>query len=383
MAQPHSSITSKVLSIVLLLVLLLILGACVFIIYGYVSPHGPITKPTATTAATPVATYTPIPATATPRPTPIVTPPPDSGFYQQDNKITMDEFQYYYPGIWDHYVVYDMFDGYKNYTMLYDFNTRETTQVADGTVFSYGTISNGQLLLYYPIGSKVYLYNIKERKSYLTCTNDDNARGSFSMSGTKLAYYQDVGHFDTAGKWAPAYSIRVFSMVDGTAASVIDNTPRPLDMQIYDNRLVYTIVNGDGSDVYFLDLGVLNPKPRRISSGTGDNNNARIYDNTIVYQSDVSGKHHIYAYDIPAGKTSLLTEEGEQYHADIYGNTIVYDDNRNGNWDIYAYDLGANAERRLTNEPHDQMAPVIYGNRIAYMDYRMEKDFPAIYTMTI
>jgi len=352
------------------------MGACVFVIYSYLSPPGPAIEPT------PAITYTPVPTakpTTTPRPS--ATVPPDDGYYQQDTKVTTSEFEYTYPGVWDHYIAYDMCDGMKNYTMLYDISTRETTQVADGTVFCYGTISNGKLLLYYPIGSKIYLYDIKDNRSDLTCTNDDNPRGSFTMFDTKLAYYQDIGHLDTDGNWVPVYSIRVFSMIDGSAASVVDNSPLPRDLQIYGDRLVYTLYSDIGSDVYLLELGAHNVNVQKISPGTGNSNYARIYDRTIVYHSDVSGKDHIYVYDIITGTTMPLTTEGVQWHADIYGSTIVYDDNRNGNWDIYAYDLNTHVERRITNEPHDQRDPRIFGNRIVYMDNR--NGYQAIYTMTI
>lgn len=381
--QPgEESLVSKIVFIGALLILLLIMGACVFVIYGYVSPHGPTERPTS--LPSPVATYSPMPTerpTPTPTPRATITPTPDTGYYQEDTKVTTGEFDFYYPGIWDRYIVYDMFDGTKNYSMLYDTYTRETAPIADGTVFSYGTISNGKVLLYYPMGSKIYLYDIKDRRSDLTCTNDDNARGSFTMFDTKLAYYQDIGHFNADGKWVPSYSIRVFSMIDGYAASVIDNTPLPLDIKIYGDRLVYTVISDGGSDVYLLDLGVLNAKPRKISTGICNNNYARIYGHTTVYHSDVDGKNRIYIYDITTGKTTPLTTEGEQWHADIYGDTIVYDDNRDGNWNIYAYDLNTHEERQVTNEPHDQRDPRIYGNRIAYMDNR--NGYSAIYTMTI
>jgi beta propeller repeat protein len=377
--QQGDSLVSKIVFIGALLILLIIMGACVFVIYGYVSPHGPVLP---STTPTPAPTATPTP-TARPSPTPraTMTPTPEAGYYQDDTKVTTGEFDFSYPGIWDRYIVYDMFDGMKNYSILYDTLARERMTIADGTVFSYGTISNGKVLLYYPKGSKIYLYDIKDRRSDLTCTNDENPRGSFTMFDTKLAYYQDVGHYDSDRNWVPSYSIRVFDMIDGSAASVRDNSPLPRDLQIYGDRLVYTLYGDSGSDVYLLDLSVLNPTPQKISRGTCNNNYGRIYDHTIVYHSDIDGKDHIYVYDINTGQTTPLPPGGAQWHADIYGSTVVYDDNRDGNWNIYAYDLDTRSERRITNEPHDQMDPKIYGDRIAYMDNR--DGYLAIYTMTI
>jgi beta propeller repeat protein len=378
------SIVSEIIFIGALVVLLAIIVVCGLVIYDYLIPPG-VSTPTAT--AMPTATVSPtiaptVKPSAQPTASAAPTQDPNAGYYQQDSKVTGGDFTFSDLGIWDHYIVYDMDDGAKNYSKLYDANTRETTQIADGMVFSHGAISNSRVLLFYPKGNKIYLYDIKTRESLLTCTDDNNLRGSATMFDTKLAYYQDIGHYNTEGKWVPNYSIFVFSMIDGYAASVIDNLPKPLDIRIYGDRLVYTVVNGHGgSDVYLLDLATKTPAPRKISPAMGNNNYARIYDHTIVFISDYEGKNKAYIYDINTGKTMSPAQDGEQWHVGIYGNTVVYDDNRNGNWDIYAYDLSSNQERRITNEPHDQMSPVIYGNRIAYMDNR--NGYPAIYTMAI
>jgi beta propeller repeat protein len=380
--QPgKKSLASEAVFIGGLLVLLLIMGACGFVIYDYITPDSsptpmPTLKPTLTATPTTAPTEHP-----TPTPTATVKPTLDPGYYQQDSRVTMGDFEYYYPAVWDHYIVYDMFDGVKNYTQLYDINTRERTQIADGWVFSYGTISNGKVMLFYPKGNKIYLYDIKTRESALTCTDDNNARGSITMYGSKLAYYQDVGHRNSDGSWAADYHIYVFSMEDGYAADVMDKIPKPLDIRIYGDRLVYTVVNGGGSDIYLLDLATKNWAPKKISTGTGNNNHARIYDHNIVYHSDAEGADHIYIYDINTGTTISPTTEGRQWNADIYGDTIVYDSYLDDNWDIYAFDLNTHVERRITNEPNDQRAPVIYGSRIAYMDNR--DGYAAIYTLSI
>jgi beta propeller repeat protein len=379
---PKRSLTSEIVFLGALSVLIVILGASAFYIYDYVTPDPtPTPIPTATPTATP--TTTPRPPTATPTPQASTGPTPtiDTGDYQQDTKITIGEFEFSYPGIWERYIVYDMFDGMKNYTFIYDTSTGDRTQIADGIVFSYGTISNGKVMLFYPnSGNKIYLYNIKTRESLLTCTDDNSNRNSITMFGDRLAYYQDVGHYSSEGKWVPSYHIYVFDMIQGSASDVMSDLPKPLDIRIYGDKLVYTVVSGTGSDIYLLDLSWKTPAPRKISTGTGNNNHARIFDHTIVYHSDVEGKDHIYIYDINTGTTTCPTHEGQQWNADIYDNTLVYDDNRNGNWDIYAYDLNTHVERRITNQPNNQRAPVLYGSRIAYLDDR--DGYPGIYTMS-
>src|SRR5271157_70302 len=377
-------IVSKIIIIGVALILLLIMGACVFVIYNYLQPQDSAPSSTSTPSPLPTITPTPMPTytpTPTTRPNATSTSIPDSGYIQDDAKVTTGDFQFTYPGIWNNYIVYDMYDGQKNYTILYDANSKTRTQIDTGWVFSDGTISDGKVMLYKPSGNTITLYDIATRQFAVTSTNENKNRGSFAMSGSKLAYYQDNGNYDANHVWNPDYSIFVFSTVDGTNSNVMSNLPRPLDISIDGDKLVYTVVNGQGSDVYLLDLSQRSIVPKKISTRQGNNNHARISGRYIVYYSDVDGGDHIYVYDITTGQTFEPAPDSLQSSADIYGNTVVYDDNRNGNWDIYAYDMSTKAERRITNESHDQRNPVIYGNRIAYMDNR--NGIWDIYTMTI
>lgn len=370
------NIVSKVVFVGVVIILLLILGGCAFFIYQYIEPPGvpaPSPSPSPSPTPTPLLTPTPRPTyTPTPRPSVTPTPTPNSQYYQQDTLVTNGASQYYYPGIWDHYIIYDMDDGTKNYSMLYDIDSGQSTQIDSGTVFSYGAISNGKVMLYYPNHYQIVLYNIATKEHDVTSTDESNARGSITMFGSRLAYYQDMGSYGSDNKWAPDYCIYVFDMDVGNTYSIVQNLPMPLDIRIYNDELVYTVVNGTGSDIYFLkiDLGATKLIPKKITDTPGNNNHARIYGNTIVYHSDGSGEDHVYIYNINTGQTYMPAPNSEQRSADIYGNTVVYDDNRNGNWDIYAYDISTNTERQITNEPHDQLSPVVYDDHIAYMDNR-------------
>ena len=123
-----------------------------------------------------------------------------------------------------------------------------------------------------------------------------------------------------------------------------------------------------------------------IAQGGSSNNHARISGNNIVYHSDRGGSHHIYIYNITTGLTTEMTVDSKQLSADIYGNTIVYDDYSTGNWNIYTYDLMTNSSHYFTNEEHDQLSPVIFGNHVAYLDYRNATSGSGecdVYTMNI
>ena len=396
----EESLLSKILIASVVIILLLVMGSCVFFIYNYLQPSG---SPVATATPTPTASAAPTTqfpsVTATPTPTAqastganVTVNPDESGVYEQDTDVTAYDTQYTSPqfsdiGIWNNYIVYDMLDGNGvNYSMLYNVNNQQTNMVDSGTVFSDGAIADGKLVLYYPLnGNKIYLDNIQTGEHDLTSMNDNSPRNSITMSDTKLAYYEDIGQTNAAGVFVHDYSIYVFDLASGQTASVIDNIPKPLDINMYDNELVYTVQdsNGQGSDVYYLDLSVQNPTPKMISVHAGDNNNARIYGNWVVYYSDWDGSNHIYLYNIQTGQTTEPAPNSQQQSADIYGTTVVYDDNRYGNWDIFSYDVNTHQETQLTNEPHDQEHPVIYGNQVAYFDDRGGNNDWQIYTMTL
>lgn len=386
MTPEEQSLLSKITLIVTILILLLIMGGCLYFIYGYISPaSGQYNPPTPIPTATPTPTPTPKPtATATPLPTTSVAPThvQDPGSIQQDTRVTNGFFSYSYPGIWGNYIIYDMSDGQTNASVLYDTTTRQEKQIATGTVFSYGDISNGKVMLYNPLNHKIILYDIAASRSDLTSMQDDLPRGSITMYDTKLAYYQDNGHMDPIEKqWVPNYCIYVFSMIDGSTSSALTNLPQPYDIRIYGDRLVWMTRNGQYSDIWYVDLSTVKYTPKKISTQEANNNHPRIYDNTIVYHSDMGGEDHVYMYTISTGQTRKIAQAGQQWSADIYKNYIVYDDNRDGNWNIYLYDMNSNTETRLTNEMHDQKSPVINGNRIAYYDNR--DGGWNIYTMTI
>ena len=65
----------------------------------------------------------------------------------------------------------------------------------------------------------------------------------------------------------------------------------------------------------------------------------------------------------------ITTNTSDQWSPVIYGNKIAWEDYRNGNWDIYIYDLSTKKEISTTNAS-DQYGPDIYGNRVVWTDYR-------------
>jgi beta propeller repeat protein len=99
----------------------------------------------------------------------------------------------------------------------------------------------------------------------------------------------------------------------------------------------------------------------------------------VVWADRRNGNWDIYLYDAEKKSTTRLTTNGaDQTAPAIQGSMVVYQDDRNGNWDIYGYDLASKKERRLTKSPADQTAPslsprresspMIPGWRVVYQD---------------
>jgi beta propeller repeat protein len=68
----------------------------------------------------------------------------------------------------------------------------------------------------------------------------------------------------------------------------------------------------------------------------------------------------------------ITANSGSNSDPKIYNDTIVYQSNRNGNWDIYMYNITSKVETQITNNTADQLAPQVYGNIIVWQDYRDE-----------
>ncbi len=67
---------------------------------------------------------------------------------------------------------------------------------------------------------------------------------------------------------------------------------------------------------------------------------------------------------------TICTNPGAQSYPVIYKEKIVWMDNRNGNWDIYMYDISTNTEKPVCTNPAAQCYPSIYENKIVWQDRR-------------
>ena len=384
----EGSILSKVIFLAIILVLVVVFAACALFIYNSLYPHTTARDPaTVTPTVTPAPTATPRP-TAYPTyvsPTAVATPYVD---IQHDTRVSITAGVYSNVGIWDHFIVYDETaeDG-STIVHLYDINSKQDHKIAQGNVHSYGTIGNNQIALIYPDTNVIKLYDISKGTMIQVSKSNNAPRGSMVISGNYLLYSEDDGLMDPILKsWVSVYCVYLFNMNDQTTSSIKSNIGKPIDIRMDGKYVVWTTQAGDGSDILLFDIQSNPLKVITIAQGGSSNNHARISGNNIVYHSDRGGSHHIYIYNITTGLTTEMTVDSKQLSADIYGNTIVYDDYSTGNWNIYTYDLMTNSSHYFTNEEHDQLSPVIFGNHVAYLDYRNAPSGSGecdVYTMNI
>ena len=369
---PEESLFSKALAIGALAILLIILGACVYVIYGYVSPPpGPgVASPTPTPspAPTPEITPTPTPAasmTPTPTvqicPTPEITPTP-TPVYQSDVQVTSQiTVMPQGVGIWDKYIVYDegLKAGFRVH--LYNIQTRADVVIAAGNVRSYGCIGSGKVGLVYN-DSKITLYDIQTKTEVQASVDTDIPRMYPYIFGNQLIYTGNDG------ATVPVYSLYDYEFDTTYTNSYVRDVPEPNEPRADGDYVVWWYASGSGSTVTVFDRS--NSRTSAISPAGAASDRPRISGKAIVYHSVAGGTDHVYLYDIASTVTTQVASTGMQFYADVYGNLVVYDNNKDGVWDIYLYDRSTKQVSRLTTEPHDQMMPQIYGRYVVYRDNR-------------
>jgi TolB protein len=108
---------------------------------------------------------------------------------------------------------------------------------------------------------------------------------------------------------------------------------------------------------------------------------------------DPTANWDIYMYNLSTSKeTQITTNKFLQIRPVIYEDRIVWMDNRNGgsddwlfptgNWDIYTYNLSTSKETQITTSESLQMYPAIFGDNIVCIDSSNGKKEIYVYNLT-
>jgi len=128
---------------------------------------------------------------------------------------------------------------------------------------------------------------------------------------------------------------------------------RPVDMEIHENRIVWSDERNGNWDVFTYDLGPDGELgtsddggEQQISSSKYTDRLSVVYGNRIVWGNGVArGKwdpqyqEDVYLHDLTTGETSAITSSSDAKYPCIYNDHIVYEDEREGNWNIYLHIL--------------------------------------------
>ncbi len=374
MEPPEESPFSKILVIGALALLLVVICVCGYVIYGFaVQPPDPdLAAVTPTPEATPTLQPTP---TSTTQPTLQTSPTPEATptsrpVYQFDTQITKG-IKVVTPGISGNFVVYDEIVGKDNYS-VHIFNTVSLIDdvIATGNVRSYGCIGNGKVGLLYGDDNRIMLYDIESHGQVLATPQKLIPRKYPSIFADKLIYTANDGAYNPTTGWLDIFSLYEFEFAYNNYNLWANPAQEPHEPRGYGSYVTWWYINGDNREIVLFKHDSSPLVTKVISPAGVSSDHPRIYGNRVVYHSNVGGIDHIYFYEISAGITRKVTDLGKQYNADVYENKIVYDDYRDNDWNIYVYDPTTGQEQQLTNEPHDQMAPQVYGSNIIYIDNR-------------
>ena len=141
---------------------------------------------------------------------------------------------------------------------------------------------------------------------------------------------------------------------------------------IWGNKIVWMDDRNGNYDVYMYDL-YLN-KETQITTDPNDQGYPKIWNNRIVWWDWRNDNGDVYMYNLLTGQETRITYDGWQAFPDIAGNRIVWENDEDSstdqNWDIYMLDLSTEQKIQITDHEGNQTAPVVYGDRIAWTDYR-------------
>ncbi len=132
----------------------------------------------------------------------------------------------------------------------------------------------------------------------------------------------------------------------------------------------------------------------QLTSGAGNEMGPIIRGSKIIYTSDRNGNKDIFEYDLDAKQeTAVSLSPGNESAAAMYydeesGNyRAVYESDRNGNQDIFMAEFNAElrqwTETQITSRLSRQSSPVIYKDKIAYVDDVYDNEDIFIFDLSI
>jgi beta propeller repeat protein len=208
------------------------------------------------------------------------------------------------------------------------------------------------------------------------------------------------------------YDIYMYDLLEKKEVPICTDKAYQGFPQIYGNYIVWMDYRNGNWDIYMYDL--TSGKEIPICTDKYDQMYPAISGDYIVWMDNRNGNWDIYGFDLVTGtEIPICTESHHQGYPAVYADTIVAQDYRYGYWEIFAYDPSGGEKELyyyydiihpsisggnvvgmswqwwsalswdimlwdgylgdwvpICVEPHDQMYPAIYKNRVVWMDNR-------------
>ncbi|WP_455392968.1 hypothetical protein [[Eubacterium] cellulosolvens] len=244
------------------------------------------------------------------------------------------------------------------------------------------------------LNSDIYLYDLSTHQERAICT-EPGRQVRPDIYGTWVVWEDNRNGPDN-------WDLYGYDLITGTEIRITDNFANQNNPAIFKTLVVWEDVGRLGAsrhdnDIFIKDLTAgTSGEDYALCTADGEQIDADIYGNIVVWTDRRSGVADIYLYDLSVDTDSdgepnyrdsdddgdnipdlgdpdpdpaerpLVTNPDKQHNPAIYDDLIVYQDHRSGNSDIYMFNLKNNTEVALVTTPDEENLPRIYGEYVVF-----------------
>lgn len=208
---------------------------------------------------------------------------------------------------------------------------------SDGEYLVYKDDSNGDW--------DIYLYDLSSGET--TLISDSSFTDIHPSIGGNFVVWQSL----VSGIWQ-VYS---YDLSTGSSQVVSSTSSHQVSPDVSSEWIVWSDFRNGDWDVYGSSAGV----EYEFIVGDGDQTQARVFGNSLVYVDDSEGSNHVYLYDLNTGVSTQISSSGENVAPDTDGEYVVWQNDDSGSWDIYLYDISSGESSVVSEESDDELLPRI------------------------